>query len=58
MAMLAVVFVLIGIAVGALGRSIGLTSDEVRDVASVFLVVGSVDTLIVWFWDRLFPTQH
>jgi hypothetical protein len=56
--MLAVLFVLIGLAISALGRSFGLTSDEVRDVASVFLLVGSVDTAIVWFWDKLFPLRH
>ncbi len=31
-----------------------LSADEARDLATLFLVVGVADTLVLYHWDRLF----
>jgi hypothetical protein len=45
------------VAAGGLGLihdRLHLTHDDARTIASVLLVVGVVDTLILYFWERLF----
>jgi hypothetical protein len=38
-------------------NALHLTIDEARDVASLFLIVGVIDTLVLVYWGRLFDTS-
>jgi hypothetical protein len=33
---------------------LGLSGDEARRIATLFLLAGMADTLVLYFWDRLF----
>jgi hypothetical protein len=54
MIILAVGTVCTGIALYAFHDWLRLTAAEARDVATVFILAGMADTLILYFWDRIF----
>ena len=56
MVVLAVAMVSVGLLIILFQHSLSLSADEARDIASVFLVVGAVDTLVLYYWPRLFPS--
>jgi hypothetical protein len=56
MIFLAVGSVLAGFLLGLLHHRLHLSAEEARDVASLFLVVGVADTLVLYHWDRIFRT--
>jgi hypothetical protein len=58
--------VMIILAIGTVSAGLGLylvhdqlrlTLDEARDVGSVFLLAGMADTLVLYYWDRIFGTK-
>lgn len=53
-AVLALAFVLAGLAIYLLQERLGIDEDTARLVATAFLVVGIGDTLLLYLWDRLF----
>jgi len=56
-AALALTFVLAGLALYLLGDRLGIAPDTARLVATAFLIAGVADTLVLYFWDRIFKRR-
>ena len=54
MVFLAVLTVVAGGALLPFHESAGLSADQARRIGSVFILAGMADSLILYFWDRIF----
>lgn len=53
-AAMALLSVVGGLAIYLLQKRLGIPSDTARIVSSVFLLAGIADTLVLYFWARIF----
>ena len=53
-AVMALASVLTGLAIYLAGDWLGISQDTARLVSTAFLVLGIADTLVLYFWERLF----
>jgi hypothetical protein len=54
MIFLAFTTIAIGFLLGLFHSRLPLTAEEARDVATLFLLVGVADTLVLYNWERIF----
>jgi hypothetical protein len=54
MVALALLTVAAGFLIGLSPSWLGLEADDARNIASVFVAAGVGDTLVLYFWDRIF----
>lgn len=53
-AAMALVSVLVGLGLYLLQTRLGISEETARFVATVFLVLGIADTVVLFLWDRIF----
>ena len=56
-AAMALLFVMAGLALYLLQERLGIGEDTARLVSTAFLLVGIADTLVLYFWDRVFKRR-
>jgi hypothetical protein len=52
--MMALSSVLLGLFLYLFQDDLGISADTARLISSVFLIAGIADTLVLYFWDRIF----
>jgi hypothetical protein len=57
-AVLALLSLIAALTVGLHGEEMGLPENSTQTIAMAFLVVGAVDTALLFVWERIFQRTH